>query len=152
MPDARRRRRDPVRWVDRRYLHARERVRHPALLASELADLERLHKNCHGVPFYGEERPIVKRRGVKVCSVRPYERVDFRIEANSSKEFGIPQRSVSLAGKQRAELYGLLRAVIEFNSQCVGVYTFEQVTRRRATGSMPTESGSTLRCRTGKGR
>lgn len=75
---------------------------------------------CAGPEFIDDERPVVERGGIEVRPIGPYERVDFRIEVNPSKEFRILKRPVQLASKYRREIDRLLRAVSEVDAQQVG--------------------------------
>jgi hypothetical protein len=70
-------------------------------------------------------RPIMQRRGIKVCAVGPNERVHLRIDADSAEQHHIPERRIQFAGQDRLEVDGLGRSVLEVNPESVRRYDLE---------------------------
>lgn len=73
-----------------------------------------------------QQRPVVKRGGIEVGSVRPHERVRLCVESDLSEELRISKWTEQLAGQHWCEVDLLLRAVLERHSQGVGAETFER--------------------------
>ena len=63
--------------------------------------------------FIGNQRPIMQRRRVEVCSVRPHERTSLRIEHDLIENGWIPERPEWRAMENRQKVDSLLGAVDE---------------------------------------
>ncbi len=58
-------------------------------------------------------RPVVKRRWVEIRTVRPDQRVYFRIDRHAIEEIHVPERPIKFARKDRKKIDGLFRAVVK---------------------------------------
>ena len=64
-------------------------------------------------------RPVVERGWVKICSVRPDQCVNFRIDVNLIEDRQVPQWAKKLAGQNGLKVDYLIRTIIEVHAQRV---------------------------------
>jgi hypothetical protein len=63
---------------------------------------------------------------IKVRSVGPDQRLNFRIDPNLIEQLQVAQGSVQFARKNRSEIDGLFRGVVKTNAKCVSGNDFER--------------------------
>lgn len=64
---------------------------------------------------------------IKVCPIRPNERMNLWIESNLLEQGSVAQRPIKLAPQNRQKINNLLRSVIEVDAQCVRRDDFEML-------------------------
>jgi hypothetical protein len=57
--------------------------------------------------------PVVEGLGIKVCSVRPHESMNFRVYANLTEERRVSQRAIEVSCENVLEVDRPLRVVIK---------------------------------------
>jgi hypothetical protein len=69
--------------------------------------------------------PIVQHTGVKVCAIRPYQRVHLSVNANLIEQLHVSEWRKQFTCQDRFKVDGLDRSVLESNPQRVRRQDFE---------------------------
>jgi hypothetical protein len=70
-------------------------------------------------------RPIMQRRGVKVCAIWPNQRVHLGVNADLIEQPHVSERGIQFTGQDRLKVDGLNRSVVELNPQRIRHQDFE---------------------------